>query len=172
MKNARAKTPLIVGVVAVIALTVALAAEFTPRFVWNVTPSAPIGLYFVKSKSPAIGDFVLVKPSIHVKQLIEKRRYLPPDTPLIKRVAEVDGAQICRAGTEIFVNGVKLAEALTVDSFGRAMPQWGGCFTLQSDELFLLNDHKKSLDGRYFGATKATQIIGVAQPFLVWEWSE
>ncbi|MGE0409859.1 MAG: S26 family signal peptidase, partial [Amphiplicatus sp.] len=43
---------------------------------------------------------------------------------------------------------------------------WSGCFTLRSDEIFLLNDPENSLDGRYFGATELNDVIGVAR--AVW----
>ena len=44
------------------------------------------------------------------------------------------------------------------------MPVWSGCRVLKDGEVFLLADHPKSFDGRYFGVTKTSRIIGVTRP--------
>lgn len=172
MRRRGNRTALLVGAAAIVLLSIAMAVEFAPRLVWNATPSAPIGLYLVTYKAPVIGEYVLVNASGDAKKLIDERDYLPPDTPLVKRVAALSGAETCRENAKIYIDGVHVADALAVDSSGRDMPVWSGCFTLQSAELFLLNDHQKSLDGRYFGAIKASQIVGVARPLFVRESSE
>lgn len=150
----------------VVLLAVVSAVEFAPRIIWNATPSAPIGLYRIVDKSPKFGDWVLVEPRSEVQEFIESRAYLPPDTPLLKRVAAKNGDEICRENEQIFVRKIYIADALVVDSHGREMPQWSGCFVLGEDQYFLLNEHSKSLDGRYFGKTHSNEIIGVAVP--VW----
>lgn len=169
MRRCHDRSALLIGAAAIAALSIAMAVEFAPRLIWNATPSAPIGLYLVKYKAPVIGDYVLVNASGDAKKLIDERDYLPRDTPLVKCVAALSGAEICRENALIYVDGVHVADALAVDSSGRDMPVWSGCFTLQNDEFFLLNAHEKSLDGRYFGATKAEQIVGVAQPLFIRE---
>ena len=172
MRHRKDRSALLIGSAAIAALSIAMAVEFAPRLIWNATPSAPIGLYLVKYKVPVIGDYVLVNASGDAKKLIDERDYLPPDTPLVKRVAALSGAEICRENAKIYIDGVHVADAFAVDSSGRDMPAWSGCFTLQSDELFLLNDHERSLDGRYFGAMNKAQIIGVARPLFIRESSE
>ena len=165
MKRDR-KKPLIIGAVAVAALGVASAAEFAPRLVWNASASAPIGLYSVSQERLERGDYVIVSPSSRIQALIDERGYLPPATPLLKRVAARSGARICRNDDKISIDGAVVAHALLRDSEGRTLPVWSGCKTLEADEIFLLNDHAQSLDGRYFGATKTAFVIGVAHP--VW----
>ena len=130
--------------------------------------SAPIGLYRIeRNERLEVGDFVLVRPEEALAKLIAERGYLPENIPLLKRVAAVPGDEICRESGAVFINKTRVAEALSFDSLGRKMPAWSGCFTLQSDELFLLNDPDRSLDGRYFGATKSRDVIGVARPVWV-----
>lgn len=146
-------------------------AKMSPRFVWNMSKSAPTGMYKIENRTLQIGDFLLIEPEESVAEIIENRAYLPPDTPLIKRFFADAGAEICREKTHIFVNKLHVADALLVDSSNRKMPEWRGCFTLQSDEIFLLNEHHQSLDGRYFGATEKSQVIGVAVPVFIWETS-
>lgn len=159
--------PFLIGGAAVLSISAAMSLEITPRLVWNATPSAPQGLYFIADKTPETSDYVLIEPSLATKTLIAERHYLPPDIPMIKRVTALPGAEICRVNAQILINGVHVADALEVDSSSRKMPHWSGCFTLQGSDFFLLNDHERSLDGRYFGATKKSQIIGVARPILI-----
>lgn len=155
---------LIIGGAACAGLLAALVMEFAPRFVWNGSASAPKGLYFIERGTPRRGEFALVAPRKEIALFIEKRRYLPPETPLVKRVAAADSDEICRENETIFINEEAVATALLRDSMGRDMPRWSGCFTLGPDEFFLLNDHPKSLDGRYFGAMSGDEIAGVARP--------
>ena len=154
---------------AIVALSAAMFVEFAPRMVWNASPSAPQGLYLIVEKTPVTGDYALIEPSNVAKALIAERHYLPSDIPLIKRIAALPGAEICRDDARIFIAALHVADALEVDSLGRPMPGWSGCITLKPDEVFLLNQHERSLDGRYFGATKKSQIIGVARPVFVGE---
>ena len=156
------KPALLLSVAAVAAISVASAVSFAPKLVWNASASAPIGLYRIKNRAPETGDFVLVTPSSDVAKLINERRYLPPGIPLIKRVGALPGDEVCRENLSIFINRKHVANAQKADSFDREMPSWSGCFMLQSDQIFLLNEHEQSLDGRYFGATSASDVIGVA----------
>ncbi|MEZ5897212.1 MAG: S26 family signal peptidase [Parvularculaceae bacterium] len=166
MMRARRKF-IAVSLVAIAAIGVASAISFAPKLVWNASASAPVGLYKIEKSALEVGDFVLVSPSEEAAKLIAERGYLPQDIPLIKRVAALSGDQICREDSAIFINNTFVATAQNVDSLGRNMPTWSGCFTLRNNEIFLLNDHEKSLDGRYFEATKASDVIGVARP--VWK---
>ena len=160
---------LLIGAVACAGLLAALALEFAPRFVWNASASAPEGLFFIEQRVPKRGEFALVTPRKEAVLFIEKRRYLPPQTPLIKRVAASNGDRVCREKVAILINGNVVATALLHDTQGRDMPRWRGCFTLGPDEFFLLNEHPKSLDGRYFGVTGADEIAGVARPVWIEE---
>lgn len=155
------------SVLAISALGVASAAEFAPRLVWNASSSAPIGLYRIEDRAPQRGDFVLVDPDPALEKFIAGRGYLPEKIPLLKRLAALPGDEICRKSEAIFINETFVAEAKKMDSLGRELPRWSGCFTLQNDAIFLLNDHERSLDGRYFGATKAEDVIGVATPLWI-----
>ena len=65
------------------------------------------------------------------------------------------------------MRGVHVADAMDADTLGREMPAWEGCKVLRADEVFLLNPHPRSIDGRYFGPTKVDDLGGV----LVLLWS-
>lgn len=152
------------------AISIASLVNFAPLLVWNASASAPIGLYRIERiERPDVGDFVLVRPDEAVAKFIAKRGYLPENIPLLKRVAARPGDEICRDNAAIFIDEIRVADVQILDSIGRKMPAWSGCFTLQTSEIFLLNDPENSLDGRYFGATRADAVIGVARAVWVRE---
>ncbi|MCJ8159712.1 S26 family signal peptidase [Sphingomonas sp. LaA6.9] len=156
-----------VGVLAgFLAYTVYVPA--TPRLVWNTSASAPIGLYFIRPKTRVLrGDTVIARVPQAMRKLAAWRHYLPENVPLVKRVAATPGDKICGIGPAIFVNGRRVVTRLRVDARGRSMPWWHGCKTLRQREFFLLMDgHTASFDGRYFGITSASDILGTAR--LLW----
>lgn len=138
-----------------------------PRFIWNASASAPIGLYRVSPQTPIRrGDRVIAwAPPFH-RQLAATRDYLPLDVPLIKRVVAMSGDPVCARGQAIFVADRWVARRLSRDPTGRPMPAWSGCFILGERQLFLLGDGPQSFDGRYFGASAAHDLIGKAT--LLW----
>lgn len=154
-----------------VALSVGLAATTLippyPRLVWNVSPSAPIGLYSItRSSHPQTGDMVLARVPERWRQLGARRRYIPANVPLVKRAAAEPGDVVCAVGTRIFVNGRRIAGRRRHDGMDRPMPWWNGCTTLRNGALFLLLDDPSSFDGRYFGPTRHEDIVGKAR--LIW----
>ena len=137
------------------------------RFIWNRTGSAPEGLYVLSDEPITRGVWVIVSPRSSEAEWVSKRGYIGEDWPLIKRVAALPGDEICRTGRDILIYDEVVSEALIVDSSGRNLPVWDGCVRLESDELFLLTPHPASLDGRYFGPVKQTDLDGVAIPVFV-----
>lgn len=139
----------------------------TPRLVWNASASAPIGLYSVTPGDLAEpGHMVIARVPGPFRRLAATRRYLPMNVPLVKRVAAAAGDEVCALGQEIFVNGRWIAERRVTDGAGRAMPMWSGCVRLRGRQLFLLMDAAASFDGRYFGVTEGTDVVGKAR--LLW----
>ena len=167
MTESRRRLVLGASAIAVAAIGIASFVSFTPILIWNASASAPIGLYRIEKRVPNLGEFVLVEPDERLAEFVAVRGYLPPEIPLLKRISALPSDEICRESVRVFINKIAVAEALLIDSFGRKMPEWSGCLTLKSDEVFLLNASKRSLDGRYFGATKRADIIGIAVPIWV-----
>lgn len=135
--------------------------------IWNRTESAPKGLYW-RARAAALdhGDWAIVSGDSPAARWIAEQRFLAHGWPIIKRIAGVPGDEICRDGLHVSVNGIGVATAFKADSMGRVLPEWSGCATLQEGEFFLLNNHPRSLDGRYFGAASADDIEGEAR--LLW----
>jgi len=84
--------------------------------------------------------------------------------PLVKRVAAVAGDRVCAADHAVNIDGRHVADRLSADRLGRPLPVWTGCRTLQVGELFLLNGVPDSFDGRYFGPTPTSAVIGELVP--------
>lgn len=158
-------TALVAGLV--IALGATLIAPPRPLLVWNASASAPPGLYLASDPSDVErGDMVVARMPLASRNLAARRHYLPANVPLVKRVSAVSGDRVCAHGRSISVNGRRVVLRRERDGQGRPMPAWTGCFTLQKGALFLLMDTPASFDGRYFGATTRTDMVGKAR--LIW----
>ena len=151
------------------ALGFAIFASPTPRLVWNGSQSVPLGLYYIGSDDFEKGDLVLAKLGEEAEMLAVDRGYLPPDVPVLKHVLGVSGDVICRFDSHIFVNGERVSEAKSLDQFGRSLPKWRACVTLKSAQVFLMNDHPSSYDGRYFGPTNVSHVAGYGLPPWTYE---
>ncbi|HYC95367.1 MAG TPA: S26 family signal peptidase [Sphingomicrobium sp.] len=134
---------------------------------WNASASAPIGLYRVHREGPPRrGDTVVAWTPAPARSLASRRRYLPANVPLVKRVAAAGGDRVCAGGKEVSINGRLVAMRQQSDPAGRRMPWWVGCRALQRNEYLLLMDSPASFDGRYFGLTRGSEILGIAE--LLW----
>jgi conjugative transfer signal peptidase TraF len=149
-------------------LGLSIAFPPLPRLVWNATASAPIGLYAVTPGAPVrVGDMVIARVPEPWRTLAAHRRYVPSNVPLVKRVAAGPGDEVCALGTLIFVNGAPMTVRRRRDGAGRLMPWWDGCARLHAHRYFLLMPgNAASFDGRYFGVTDETLLIGKAR--LLW----
>ncbi|MFN7166761.1 MAG: S26 family signal peptidase [Pannonibacter sp.] len=158
MKAERA--PLL-GLIAGLVLIAAASAPWPLWLIWNRTGSVPTGLYTVSSAAVlARGDLVAYRPSRAEAAWIEARGYTGKGWPLIKRIAALEGDEVCRFDQTVRVNGAVSALALDQDASGAELPAWSGCRRLGPRDIFLLADHPRSIDGRYFGVQPARQILG------------
>lgn len=139
-----------------------------PVLLWNASPSSPVGLYAVISSGPVEpGDTVIAWAPPPARRLAAARHYLPANVPLVKRVAAAPGDRVCAKGKTIFVNKRPAALRRVRDLSGRRMPWWSGCRLLRPGELFLLSPNTPdAFDGRYFGLTRSSEIVGKAR--LLW----
>jgi len=136
-----------------------LVATPRPLFVWNVTHSAPIGLYLRASADVESGAWVLVRAPRDAADMAASRGYLPRSVPMVKRVAASSGDHVCRAGQSVSINAHTVAQALWRDSLGRALPVWSGCIDLKPDQIFLITSPPTSFDSRYFGPVPTGNVI-------------
>lgn len=138
-----------------------------PRWLWNTTASAPLGLYRVQPTSAVrIGDWLAIRPPASLAAWLDARGALPSGALLLKRAAALAPSRVCRRDADILVDGTPQARALTRDRRGLPLPLWTGCLQLRAGEVFVLNAEPRSLDSRYFGALPLSAVVGRAQP--VW----
>jgi conjugative transfer signal peptidase TraF len=135
-----------------------------PLLVWNVTASAPIGLYRRSFSGIARATWVLIRPPHEAHILAAQRGYLPLNVPMVKQIAALDGDTVCRTGNTVTVNKAVRAIALPQDSRRRALPVWQGCERLSGDRVFVLTAPAASFDSRYFGAVPRANIIERIEP--------
>jgi conjugative transfer signal peptidase TraF len=135
-----------------------------PLFVWNVTPSVPVGLYQIVRRSPRQGDLVLVALPERVRTLAAARQYLGPKSLLIKPVAAISGDRVCRLGSRVWISGHAGVTARAADALDRPLPTWRGCRILTSTHIFVLSRSRDSFDSRYFGPIHVRSVVGIAVP--------
>lgn len=154
---------------AAIAVSASAQTTFAPRLVWNASPSSPVGLYAVEAATDVRpGDLVVAWPPPASRRLAAVRHYLPLGVPLVKRVAAAGGDRVCGRDRHILINGRKVADRRARDPRGRPMPSWSGCRKLHGRELFLLSQGVSlAFDGRYFGVTRPSEVVGRARALWV-----
>ena len=137
-----------------------------PLVLWNPSPSVPVGFYIVTPiDTLEVGKLVVVRPPRTLETWLVDNNYVGRGTPLLKHIAALPSAEVCRYGTTILIDGSPAAEARELDRLSRPLPVWTGCRALADGEVLFLNaDEPASLDGRYFGPLGADTIIGRATP--------
>ena len=170
--STRRSTPLAACAFGVTAVTAGIVFTLLwlprPVLLWNASASSRIGLYAVSSPAQLrAGDMAVAWAPAPARRLAAARHYLPANVPLVKRIAAVAGVRVCAKRRTIFVNGRPVALRRARDPSGRPMPWWSGCHVLRAGELFLLSPNAPdAFDGRYFGVTGSSQIVGKAR--LLW----
>ena len=158
----------IVAGVAALFATLTSLLHLPPILLWNASASAPEGLYLiVPADRLGVGQLVAVRPESVFEDLMARRGYLPRGVPLLKHIAALPGQEVCRSANSVTIDGRQVAYALERDHQDRPLPSWQGCFALSAGNVFLLNaEVPDSFDGRYFGPTPTSSIIGITVP--VW----
>ena len=87
------------------ALIVPAVAKPNLRLVWNVSASVPLGLYRIEpGHYPKVGELAAVRPAPTLARLMADRRYVEQGALLVKPVAAVTGARVCRQQQRITIN--------------------------------------------------------------------
>lgn len=161
---------LIAGGLALAALGFAGVGHPAWRIAYNPSLSAQRGWYGLGAPDDLpVGMQVLAWPPPDAAALADVRHYVPHTVPLLKTVAAVRGARVCRHGAALTIDGRLAAVARTADRSGRVLPVWRGCRTLAPGELLLLApDRPDSFDGRYFGPVHRRAVIARAIPLWTW----
>ena len=141
------------------------------RLIVNVTPSVPVGLYWIERRASARVDFVLVAVTPKHRALAVARGYLRQEQHLLKHIAAMDGDQVCRRGSAVWINGHIRVWLRRTDGSVRALPGWQGCRDLRAGELFVVGTDPSSFESRYFRPIMASDVIAVTGPLWVfWQY--
>jgi conjugative transfer signal peptidase TraF len=166
-RERRRRLRLAAAALAAVPCAATIVSSRPPLLLWNASASTPRGLYRIYPGAEVHrGDRVVAALGEPYRTLAARRGYLPLGVPLVKRVAAVAGEQICARGAVISIGGKSAAVRKTLDAGGRKLPGWSGCAFLRPGEYLLLGESPWSFDGRYFGATRKSEIIGRA--VLLW----
>lgn len=158
------RTIFLAAALAIGAIAITATVAMPRRLIWNASASVPVGLYAVQEVNQfRIGDLLAATPPPEIEEFLADGGYVPAGVPLIKHVAALSGQTICRIGNTITVDMRVVGQARGHGSRGRPLPDWQGCLTLATQQIFLMNTAMPdSLDGRYFGPFERSDIIGRA----------
>ncbi|MEM7569442.1 MAG: S26 family signal peptidase [Pseudomonadota bacterium] len=133
-----------------------------PLLLYNPSNSAPIGWYRLEPVDILKrGDRVAAFAPEGATKLADARGYVPSHVPLIKTVWAIPGETVCRFDGLVQVHGRPDLKTDMHDRMGRSMPEWKGCVTLKTNEVFLVSkDVQTSWDSRYFGPVSTGNILG------------
>ncbi len=153
-----------------IVLTILSFLSWPTCLIWNRTPSIDVGFYWIEKRYPKLDEIAILSASSKEAKWTQFHGFSGKHWPLLKRISGENGDIICRKNTNVFVNDKLVSKAFHETTNGLKLPAWNGCQQLKPHEVFLLNAHPNSLDGRYFGTTFKDQIIGTAIP--IWTFSK
>lgn len=136
----------------------------------NLTPSEPVGIYRVAAGGAERGVLIWLKQPTGPAAAV-LHRYAPANIPLIKRVAAVAG-DIVQVGTSgVHIDGTLWPDSapLASDAEGhsfRAYPL--GIYCIPAGQLWVMSEHPRGIDSRYFGPVAQTSVISRLVPVIIW----
>ena len=156
------------------AFALAVAAEWAGLRL-NDSRSMPTGLY-VRTSSESRSSLVVFCPAEPIAGLSAERGYRSRgncpdgDEPLAKPIAARPGDIVELSAMGMAVNGRLLVNTapLVTDAAGRPLPQWPfGRYVVAPGSVWVASSYSpRSLDSRYFGPVKASQVREHVRPLL------
>lgn len=131
---------------------------YTFNLKFNTTASMPLGIYQIQKTTPKKGDLVIFK--------IPQKENL-----LLKRVVATNKDFIEVNKNGVFINGilVKNSTIFKFDTKGNPLQNANISKKLQKNEIFVMGDHERSFDSRYFGIININDIkIQKVREILTW----
>ncbi len=121
----RVRSILVASTMALALIGASTALRNHPIVIWNASTSVPIGFYAVTPIfQPTVGDLVAVRAPAPLEAWLVENGYLGRETPLLKPLAAEPGAEVCRDGLAVRINGRRVAEARKRDLLGRTIKPW------------------------------------------------
>ena len=139
---------------------------FTLGYELNITPSEPVGIYRLVGGQAERRALVLLKQP-HNSAASVLSRYVPVHLPLIKRVAAIPGDLVEVNTSGMRVNGSLWPHSVPLahDQEGRSLrPYPFGVYRVPAGELWVMSNHPRGLDSRYFGPVSEANVISRLLP--------
>lgn len=146
----------------------------------NVSPSIPLGIYKMEAITKELqeGDLVEVQIPEDLLEIMKERGYKAKTKnqivkTFLKYIRGTPGDEIIlettklKLGKTITKNGEVLGIALYRDTYGQSF-SLPDRFIVQKGEYFIMGEHYKSYDSRYFGPVDGIYITRKAIP--IWTW--
>jgi type IV secretory pathway protease TraF len=98
-------------------------------------------------------------------------RYVPANIPLIKRIAAIPSDVVETSARGVNVNGLPWPDSapLTHDLEGRSLrPYPFGIYRVPPGQLWVMSNHPRGLDSRYFGPVTESSVISRLVPIATW----
>ena len=135
------------------------------KFSVTTTPSLVHRVYFIRGKPDGKeslkGKYVLFHlPAQYIPARYADKKHLP----VIKRVECEGGDTLKVRERSFFCNGIYLGEAKLYSLTGESLEHFISEGTIPEGEVFVMGDHKDSLDSRYFGFLETNDIRAVVLP--------
>ncbi|MEQ9152796.1 MAG: S26 family signal peptidase [Parvibaculum sp.] len=128
------------------------------------TPSVPFDLYMESDRPLQVGGYALVEVPSAAVDLARDRGYWAGSPVWIKRIGAIAGMHVCVAGDQLAIDGRSIGRIFAADSAGRPMPRVSLCRELIGAEVFVLGDHERSFDSRYFGLLDRSDVRSTLTP--------
>jgi conjugative transfer signal peptidase TraF len=142
----------------------------------NLTSSMPRGFY-VKSHKEKIGvnDYVSFCPKNDKNFLLAKERgYFTSGScsldiqPLIKKVVGVGGSRVVVKRRGVFINGRRVKDSTPLRRDGRNNHlEIARDRRLKTGEFWLMSEHKRGFDSRYFGSISSSEVLSTLKPLCI-----
>ena len=155
---------------AIVILAGTIVEKPSPIYILNSSESVPLGLYRLRTASNYyVTELVAVQPPEPLATYLDRNGYLPAGVPMLKRVLALPGQTICRNGTTL--------RRWHRDGRGagarQPWPDVAGLGRVRDRRRRRALSHELAsrglFDGRYFGMTPATAVIGRVLPVWTWE---
>jgi conjugative transfer signal peptidase TraF len=138
----------------------------------NITPSEPVGIYREIGGGAERGTLVLLKqPHDPASSILNLKSYLPANIPLIKRIAAMPSDVVETSAYGVRVNRILWPDSapLTHDQEGRSLqPYPFGTYQVPAGQIWVMSNHPRGLDSRYFGPVTESSVISRLVPVATW----
>lgn len=144
---------------------------FTLGYELNITTSEPVGIYRLVGGQAERQALVFLKQP-HDSAASVLSRYVPVQLPLIKRVAAIPGDLVETNAFGVRVNKILWPHSvpLAQDEEGRSLrPYPFGVYKVPAGELWVMSNHPRGLDSRYFGPILEAVVISRLVPVATWK---